>query len=110
MHPRLEWEHAAGTEWNERGVCMSELAQYMVPIIAFLVTLREGVIVWALKLSAGIGCLAGIFAIYIFQDLTSGLRTLLSVGIGCYLLLYVLAVYRDQKKNNRESGQNNEDP
>lgn len=81
---------------------MSELARYMVPVIALMVVLREGVIVWAMKISAGVGCLAGIAAIAIYRDVSAGFQTLLSVAVGCYLVIYLALMRRSGRRQKKE--------
>lgn len=83
---------------------MTDLAQFMLPIIAFLVSIREGVIIWALKISLGIGCLAGIAAIQLYHDVVSGFQTLLSVAVGCYLVIYLVMMFRSSRQKKREEG------
>ena len=86
---------------------MTQFAQYMLPIIAFLVAIREGVIVWAIKLSMGIGCLAGMAAIFICKDIVFGFETLLSVFVGCYLVIYLATILGMRSREKRKKGNKN---
>ena len=81
---------------------MADLLQYMLPLIALLVALKDGVIVWAMKISAGLGCLAGMVAIYVYRDMASGFKMLFSVFVGVYLLMYVVETIRMQRREKRK--------
>lgn len=78
-----------------------EMLQIMLPTLAFVSTLREGVIPWAIKIAAALGCAAGIVQIYMSKDAAMGMKTMFIAFMGIYVLLFAVTVLRNGRRKKR---------
>jgi phosphotransferase system glucose/maltose/N-acetylglucosamine-specific IIC component len=67
-----------------------DVLKLMIPVVAFMVCIYDGIVTWALRAAMIIGFIFGMAAYYIYgNDVSKMLTTMVMVFCGVYLVLYL---------------------